>query len=214
VVTEFSTGITPNASLTGITAGPDGNIWFTELGANRIGRLTVGGSGAPTSISQIPLSSGWNLISLPVQPADTTITSVLLGIAGSYQVVWGYTNQSWKLYDPNDPDGSTLTTMAAGNGYWINMTAAGTLSLSGSTPSSSVSLLAGWNLVGYSGTSCGTATSVLSSIASTVQVSWGYAGQAWKVYDPKDPAGSTLTQLCPNNGYWIKVNQAGTWTAP
>ena len=34
--------------------------------------------------------------------------------------------------------------------------------------------------------------------------------RSWKVYDPNDPAGSTLTQLCPNYGYWIKVNQAGT----
>src|SRR3989442_725766 len=27
----------------GITAGPDGNLWFTEAGGNRIGRITTGG---------------------------------------------------------------------------------------------------------------------------------------------------------------------------
>jgi len=28
----------------GIAAGPDGNLWFTELGANQIGRVTTSGA--------------------------------------------------------------------------------------------------------------------------------------------------------------------------
>ena len=43
VVTEFSAGITPSAGLGGITAGPDGNLWFTEQSANQIGRITPQG---------------------------------------------------------------------------------------------------------------------------------------------------------------------------
>jgi virginiamycin B lyase len=42
VITEFplpTAGSTP----VGITAGPDGNLWFTELTANQIGRITPGG---------------------------------------------------------------------------------------------------------------------------------------------------------------------------
>jgi streptogramin lyase len=38
VVTEFSVGIT--SSPHDITAGPDGNLWFTEPDGNRIGRIT------------------------------------------------------------------------------------------------------------------------------------------------------------------------------
>ena len=34
----------------GITAGPDGNLWFTELGADKIGRITTSGS-----ITEFPL---------------------------------------------------------------------------------------------------------------------------------------------------------------
>jgi virginiamycin B lyase len=35
----------PNANSlpSGITAGPDGNLWFTETGANKIGRTTTAG---------------------------------------------------------------------------------------------------------------------------------------------------------------------------
>jgi streptogramin lyase len=43
VVTEFSAGITEGAGPYGITAGPDGNLWFTEYDGNRIGRITPAG---------------------------------------------------------------------------------------------------------------------------------------------------------------------------
>jgi hypothetical protein len=92
------------------------------------------------STDLISLSPGWNLVSLPVQPANTAIASVLSGINGAYEVVWAYPGQSWKVYDPNDVQGSTLTNMQAGNGYWIKMTSAKTLGLSGSVPPPSLSL--------------------------------------------------------------------------
>jgi hypothetical protein len=44
VVTEFAEGISANAELTGITAGPDGNLWFTEATGNRIGQITPSGA--------------------------------------------------------------------------------------------------------------------------------------------------------------------------
>jgi virginiamycin B lyase len=40
VVTNYSGGISAGANPLGITAGPDGNLWFTEYGGNRIGRIT------------------------------------------------------------------------------------------------------------------------------------------------------------------------------
>ncbi len=44
-ITEFSAGITAGAYPLGITAGPDGNLWFTEFAdsANKIGRITPAG---------------------------------------------------------------------------------------------------------------------------------------------------------------------------
>jgi hypothetical protein len=41
VVTEFGSGITTGAGPLSIVAGPDGNLWFTELTGNRIGRITT-----------------------------------------------------------------------------------------------------------------------------------------------------------------------------
>jgi streptogramin lyase len=42
-ITEFSTGISANSGPNGITAGPDGNVWFTEATTDRVGRITPTG---------------------------------------------------------------------------------------------------------------------------------------------------------------------------
>ena len=42
-ITEFSAGITGPTEPTSITAGPDGNLWFTEYYGGRIGRITRAG---------------------------------------------------------------------------------------------------------------------------------------------------------------------------
>ena len=168
--------------------------------------FSVGGAQSANTIS---LVQGWNLISLPVQPANAAIASVLSGITGIYEVVWAYPNQTWQVYDPNDTAGSTLTKMQAGIGYWIKMTNPKTLSVSGSAPSSSVSLVLGWNLVGYNGTShaaVSDSSAGLSALGGNLQVLWGYPGQAWQFYDPTNAGSSTLTQLLPGAGYWINVS--------
>ena len=42
-IVEYSAGISPSAFPAYITAGPDGNLWFTEVNANKIGRITTDG---------------------------------------------------------------------------------------------------------------------------------------------------------------------------
>ena len=67
MITPFNT---PGHTLETITPGPDGNLWFTEFGDNRVARITpdgvitespvVKGSG-PTGISAGPHSTIWFL---------------------------------------------------------------------------------------------------------------------------------------------------------
>jgi virginiamycin B lyase len=51
VITEF-TILTPTAHPTQVAAGPDGNVWFTELDGNKIGRITAAGT-----ITEFPLTT-------------------------------------------------------------------------------------------------------------------------------------------------------------
>jgi hypothetical protein len=54
--TEYSIPM-PNSAPMGITVGPDGALWFTETGANKIGRITKHGLvtefSIPTADSQL-----------------------------------------------------------------------------------------------------------------------------------------------------------------
>jgi sugar lactone lactonase YvrE len=70
IITEFSAGTRGNAQPDGITAGPDGNLWFTEFLGNRIGRITPAGvvtefnagispNAAPLSITAGPDGNLW-----------------------------------------------------------------------------------------------------------------------------------------------------------
>ena len=99
--------------------------------------------------ADINLNTGWNLISLNNQPTDTDISSVLSSISGKYVSVWAYIDGGWKVYDPENPGFSDLTTMEVGRGYWINMSEFANLPVLGIAPSNSLDLSSGWNLVGY-----------------------------------------------------------------
>jgi hypothetical protein len=173
-----------------------------------ISTVNLYGTGPSATIS---LATGWNLISLPYTPASTAIATVLSGISGYYTIVWGYPNQGWKFYNPNA--GSTLTTMESGKGYWIKMTSARTLTVSGTIPDpTSIGLLSGWNLVGYNRTTSAVTSAALAGIDGYYTIVWGYPNQGWKFYNPN--AGSTLTQFTSGGGYWIKTIGTPTWTLP
>ncbi len=162
----------------------------------------------------INVNPGWNLISLSQQPPDTAIASVLSSISGKYLSVWAYINGGWKVYDPNNPGFSDLTTMEAGKGYWINMTEAARLSVSGSAPSNSIDLANGWNLVGYNSSTSQGVADALASISGKYVSVWAYVNGSWKVYDPNNPGFSDLTAMDPGYGYWINATEACTWTLP
>ena len=77
-----------------------------------------------TGTTTITLNPGWNLVSMPGVPENTTPASLLSGILSNVSVVWGYTpgaSQPWTYYVPGGST-NTLTTMTAGQGYWIYIT--------------------------------------------------------------------------------------------
>ena len=57
-VTQFSAGLTGNAGLGSVTAGPDGNLWFTETNHNAIGRISPDGGTVASSPRVSPRGPG------------------------------------------------------------------------------------------------------------------------------------------------------------
>ena len=163
----------------------------------------------------LSLSGGASLISLPLVPADTSVTSVLANIAGSYTKVFGFSDGQWKQYVVGAPPFvNTLTDLSPGMGYWIYMSAPATLIVQGSQPSTTqIQLRAGTNLVGYPSSTPRGVVEALSSIAGRYTKVFGYIGGQWKQYIVgAPPFVNTLTQLEAGHGYWIYTSEACTLT--
>ena len=118
-------------------------------------------------------SAGWYMISLPVQPENTAITSVLTSVAGKYGSVWAYLDGAWKLHDPANPGFSDLTTMESGNGYWLKMNQAGNLTVLGTgVEKRPVNLAVGWNFAGYNSALANTPSEAFATIAGRYIAAW------------------------------------------
>lgn len=75
----------------------------------------------------IPLSTGWNLIGIPLSESRP-VADVLAPIAGHYDLVYEYEADVWRRYAPDGPPfGNSLTTITPTNGYWIHVTEITTL---------------------------------------------------------------------------------------
>jgi len=168
----------------------------------------------PASGTTLNLYTGWNLISLPLMPDDTSIISILSPVSGNYSIVWAYnasdTDNHWKKYDPATPFGNDLTNMEPGKGYWIMMTSDDTLNISGTMPApTDIELWSGWNLIGYNSLDPQTITDALFSISGNYSIIWAYnasdSTDHWKKYDPNTPFGNDLANMEPGKGYWIMM---------
>jgi virginiamycin B lyase len=127
-VTEFSAGITGivldgeqyGASLEGITAGPDGNLWFTEILASRVGRITPAGvvtefsagiTGSPEEITAGPDSNLWFTEPSKQNEPDQIGRITPAGVVTEFSA--GLTS---KVLDGTNIDGSPLVNGAAPQG--------------------------------------------------------------------------------------------------
>ncbi len=157
----------------------------------------------------IPLNEGWNLISLPLVPSDPTTEEVLQSVDfDDIDIVWGYNaeTEDWSYRIPDVA--GTLTEMNDGYGYWIDMYATATLTVSGTmlpvpvegeTPPAppAYDVFVGWNLLGFKSTTAKAENVYLLGIAGKYAKIYGYADGAY--FD------ATGANLQPGSGYWIAV---------
>jgi len=104
--------------------------------------IFLSSSHASTSIT-ISLTKGWNLINIPVQPEETTANNILNNL--DYISVWKWENNNWSVLLKNQDtqeyatakDFSILTSINAGEGFWLNMQTDAQLNVIGNEPASS-----------------------------------------------------------------------------
>jgi uncharacterized protein YegL len=172
----------------------------------------------PTIMFNITLYSGWNLFSIPVLPANTTVPEVLKPIEGSYTTLMTYDagSGSYQIYDPISPvDG--ITDILPQKGYWIYMTANATLPVNGTVLNETeIQLYPGWNLIGYPSLSARGVDSVLSEISGNFSLVMEFSAETgvWRTYLPVMPGMSDLTVIRPGMGYAVNMMKSDTLTIP
>jgi len=175
------------------------------------------------SKSSITMSPGWNLISLPGEPADGAINSVI----SSSQV------DTVLTYDPSTPGGwltavrdgdalvGTLETMDASHAYWvmsnnsdpIKVEIPGYVGGTAQVPPA-ISIVEGWNLipaVTLTGAASWDADVYLYGIDWVKAKSWDAAAETWADILPDfDTAPDTSdVNIVSGKGYWLYANAAG-----
>jgi hypothetical protein len=157
---------------------------------------TGGGKSGTASVTvdaiqemQLPLSRGWNLISLPFDPVTPAVADCFSGAVTASNV--------WR-WDAAAKQYRQVTAMKALEGYWVYAAADATVTVRGTVPANTViSLAAGWNLVGVAG---------MTAPAAGMQ--------AWST-DSGSMAGAMLEVgiMEPLDGYWIFVADPTDWDA-
>lgn len=167
---------------------------------------------APHAIPDITLATGWNLISLPLLPTDPDIDTVLVGADVTVNKVAYFTGGpagGWLSWFPS-PTPIDLYTMNDGKGYWIDVSAGGSLAVTGvelALPGQvppTYDVVVGWNLIGFTSTAGKTVDVYLGSVLATVEAMYGYNAVTGLYQNIV-----TETLLVPGNGYWLAVNTAG-----
>ena len=172
---------------------------------------------------KVNLTPGWNLVSLPGTPLDSS-TQAVMGGTMQATIVLAYQDDAW-LTSVND-NGTwrgTLTDIVGGYGYWVQTTAFESISaLIPETDTSSVlptaKVIAGWNLLGVVDVLQNKAGSVPSgggeaddyfdNIAWKVAYSFDTSSNAWEKSIPKD--GDNDDEIVNGKGYWVWSTEAGT----
>jgi hypothetical protein len=112
-----------------------------------------------------------------------------------------------------------LTEIDERMGWWIRMTAADALEVSGTVPEEvTIPLCMGSNLVGYPSLQSQAIEDALASMAGMYTLIHAYdaadTADSWKKYDPSAPPfANDLLEMRPKLGYWITLNQPNAdWT--
>ncbi len=169
----------------------------------------------------ISLVSGWNLVSFKVHPSNTSPAAVLSSLGSSYSLVyaWDATGAQWRKYVPGAGYGNTLEVIDETMGFWVKVSSAGTLSVSGTAPvSSTISLKNGWNLVGFPASANLALPGAFGDHGVGTDFSLVYAYHAsdtsdpWKLFDRLGPDyANDLLELASGWGFWARLSADHNW---
>ena len=159
----------------------------------------------------IPLSAGWNLISLDRAPVDASVGAVMADLTpDNLLYVTGF-DAGATFYDPAGL--AFLNTMSAledGYGYWVKVAADDTLRVEGAALPAGLlpDLDSGWNLVGYTAAGAASPDAVFADLLADDALEYVTGFDAGvSIYDPTGLTFlNSLTAMENGFGYWVKTS--------
>lgn len=170
----------------------------------------------------IDLASGWTWFSVNTDATSTAVNDVLTDVVATDGDI--VKNQSqFAFYDETFGWVGTLTDLVPGPTYLIHLQQSNPLLLSGtaSDPAAPITLVEGWNWVGYLPDETLAINDALASITDDADANSLVAGDIIKsqyafaeYVDESTGWIGSLTELQPGYGYQMNVSAAGTLTYP
>jgi hypothetical protein len=173
------------------------------------------GDGGTTNDLLIDLISGWNWISFNVNPEDASLTSMLGSVGDDATFITSQSSGTAQNYGDYGWYGA-LTELDPTQMYKLQMTAAADLVITGvsvDVASTPISLIAGWNWIGYLPQNAGSLDEALVSVgddatfisSQTSGTAQNYGDYGWY---------GALTTLEPGNGYLLDMSGPGELVYP
>jgi hypothetical protein len=176
-----------------VLTGPDTEIDMRAQTSYTVTDLTVEKmtlAYSLTSLVDLSVSGGWNLVGLPLDALDKGYQSVFAALTPQQAPFWFD-----GTYVPED-------VLAMGKGYWLDAPTGGTQSIEGyDVTSVTVSLNAGWNLI--AGPSCAAPLASVDDPSGVIDPSTLYG------FDQVYAAATTVEA---GAGYWVEAAGAGDVT--
>jgi hypothetical protein len=185
-----------------------------SITGNAVSRVYV--TGALSRDCNLTLQPGLNLVSFFCINLASNRTDIIQNFT-QLNAIFSYEESNtdrWKSYNPALPSWviQDLTTMSRTEGYWINMSGAETIIISGGLRiPTNVNLVPGWNLVGYPTNNTESVNTTFLTITGnfTEVRTFNAFTQAFISHIP--PSSGGLTQTEANRGYWINATTSEVW---
>ncbi|HPN34682.1 MAG TPA: M28 family peptidase [bacterium] len=158
---------------------------------------------------QIILQNGWNLVGCGLFPHDSTLTHLMSGVLNHLVMMKDETGQVfWPAMNIDN-----LHDWRAGRGYWINVNATDTLTVSGDpihTVPMPIPLHAGWNMPAFLAQNPqATAEAFADILGHFILIKTGNGKVYWPAYGIDQ-----IDSLEPGQSYQVYMTQADTLTYP
>ncbi len=224
-VADRVSSVSNNKYTVGLQDLSNGSYELKVTGRDDVGNETTASykfTKAPREPYELSLTPGWNLVSLPGTPLDSSVQAVMSDSMEA-SIVLAYQDDTW-LTAVNDSGTwrGTLTDIVGGYGYWVQTTAFESIStLIPETDTSSVlptaKVIKGWNLLGVVDVQQAEAgdppsggsdpDDYFDNIDWKVAYSFNTSNNQWNKLIPTTGANDGIEN---GKGYWVWSIKAGT----